>query len=216
MLTTEQAARVKKDTPKPDGLTTGDTELQHPFVAKYCKGLPEQQSAKSYIPNLYFTYLLQFHGAGGTNTLPGFCMRRRSLQKPTLLYAHVIVECSSIHAMDGQQRHQMQPSILMATQILTSGILENKCPYAHRYDDIRDACDAKSFFCTMSKNGTISLKTEHTHYHQVQLQLFVTQINWCEFCVYTTKGIAVQRIYPDKMQEANNIPKLEYFYDNLE
>ena len=52
------------------------------------------------------------------------------------------------------------------------------------------------------------------YYHQVQLQLYVTSANWCDFCVYTTKGIAIESIYPDMEWKVRNLPKLQYFYDN--
>ena len=67
----------------------------------------------------------------------------------------------------------------------------------------------------MSTDGTISLKRNHAYYDQVQLQLYVTSANWCDFCVYTTKGIAIESIYPDIEWKVRNLPKLQYFYDNI-
>ena len=96
------------------------------------------------------------------------------------------------------------------------GILEIKCPYVYRYDDIfAVAHTQESFFCQMSPDGTISLKRNHTYYDQVQQQLYVTSANWCDFCVYTTKGIAIESIYPDMEWKVRNLPKLQYFYDNI-
>ena len=97
-----------------------------------------------------------------------------------------------------------------------SGILEIKCPYTHRHNDIYAvARSQESFFCQMGLDGTISLKRDHEYYHQVQLQLYVTSANWCDFCVYTTKGIAIESIYPDVGWQVRNLPKLQYFYDNI-
>ena len=73
----------------------------------------------------------------------------------------------------------------------------------------------ESFFCQMSLDGTISLKRNHAYYHQVQLQLYVTSANWCDFCVYMTKGIAIESIYPDMEWKVKNLPKLHYFSDNI-
>ena len=67
----------------------------------------------------------------------------------------------------------------------------------------------------MGLDGTISLKRDHEYYHQVQLQLYITSANWCDFCVYTTKGIAIESIYPDMGWQVRNLPKLQYFYDNI-
>ena len=38
------------------------------------------------------------------------------------------------------------------------------------------------------------MKIDHHYYHQVQLQMYVCSYIWCDFCLYTTKGIEVQRI----------------------
>ena len=62
----------------------------------------------------------------------------------------------------------------------------------------------------MSPDTTISLKRDH---NQV-LQLYVISANWCDFYVYTTKGIAIESIYPDMEWKVRNLPK-QYFYDNI-
>ena len=55
-------------------------------------------------------------------------------------------------------------------------------------------------------------------YHQVQLQLYVTRFmtKWCDFYVYSSKGIVVERIFPDKHWQEECIPKLDdYFFDHI-
>ena len=85
---------------------------------------------------------------------------------------------------------------------LLNGITEFKCPYSKRDKSPKECCDDPSFYCTWT-NGHLQLKHNHQYYHQVQLQLFVgTDFSWCDFCVYTPKGLAVQRIYPDKLAMA--------------
>ena len=56
---------------------------------------------------------------------------------------------------------------------------------------------ATKFYCYY--DGGIHLKKNHHYYHQVQLQLFVggNKYSWCDFCVFTSKGIEVERIWPD-------------------
>lgn len=41
------------------------------------------------------------------------------------------------------------------------------------------------------------LKKDHQYYDQVQVPLAVTSANWCDFCILTTKGIAIDHIAPD-------------------
>ena len=61
----------------------------------------------------------------------------------------------------------------------------------------------------------VQLKRNYKYYDQVQVQLAVTSANWCDFCIFTTKGIAIEHIASDMHWREVSIPKLEYFYDNL-
>ena len=59
------------------------------------------------------------------------------------------------------------------------------------------------------------LKRNHSYYCQVQGQMAITGRTWCDFVVYTTKGIAVERITFDKLFWENELlPKLVDFFDN--
>ena len=79
-----------------------------------------------------------------------------------------------------------------------NGIADFKCPYSKRDKSPQESCDDPSFYCSWN-NGHTQFRHDHHYYHQVQLQLFVcTEFYWCDFCVYTPRGIAVQRIFPDK------------------
>ena len=76
------------------------------------------------------------------------------------------------------------------------GLTEFKCPFSKANVDIEIACKDPLFYCTMV-NDSLHLKHTHMYYHQVQLQLYTSSFTWCDFCVYTTKGVAVERIYLD-------------------
>ena len=43
------------------------------------------------------------------------------------------------------------------------------------------------------------LKRSHPYYCQVQGQMAITERAWCDFVVYTSKGIAIDRITFDKL-----------------
>ena len=76
------------------------------------------------------------------------------------------------------------------------------------------ACEDPSFHCYYH-NGGFHLKRNHQYYHQVQLQLFVgiEKHNWCDFVVYITKGIAVERIWLDPEWCKCSITELDSFYE---
>ena len=83
------------------------------------------------------------------------------------------------------------------------GFLEVKCPYAQRNVTPAEACLTPGFCCTLQVNpdGTtqLFLRTNHIYYAQVQGQMAVGNRPWCDFVIYTTKGINVQRIQFDKV-----------------
>ena len=95
----------------------------------------------------------------------------------------------------------------------SNGIAEFKCPYSKREMTPRDACQDSSFYCSF--DGNLHLKRNHHYYHQVQLQLFVgmDMYDWCDFCVYTPKGIEVERIWLDIEWHQKYVVELDSYYD---
>lgn len=81
----------------------------------------------------------------------------------------------------------------------TVGILEIKCPYSARDKTIIEACSQISDFYLERNEETISLKTSHSYYAQVQGQLMVTGCAFCDFVVFcpNESDLFVQRIGPD-------------------
>ena len=94
------------------------------------------------------------------------------------------------------------------------GILEIKCPYSMREKPLSECCQDCNFYCFIDETGRFRLKRDHAYYHQVQVQLFVCsdQYKWCDFCVYTTKGVMVERIWTDCDWIEKFIPILENFF----
>ena len=97
---------------------------------------------------------------------------------------------------------------------LSEGIAEFKCPFSKRNIAPQDACEDESFYC-IYQNGSFCLKRNHHYYHQVQLQLYVGMdlYSWCDFCVFTLKGIEVERIYLDIDWCNTYITELDSYFD---
>ena len=95
----------------------------------------------------------------------------------------------------------------------SQGIAEFKCPYSKAFVHPHEACKDVDFFCSMT-NQKFYLKRTHAYYHQVQLQLYVSSdhAKWCDFYVYTTCGVAFERIYPDPMWESTYCTQLNSYY----
>ena len=93
------------------------------------------------------------------------------------------------------------------------GVLEIKCPYKHRNASVYEACQDKSFCCSVLK-GKISLKKTHSFYYQIQGQMALTGRHWCDFFVWTLKGHYVERIPFDASFWKEMSSKLNLFYEH--
>ncbi|XP_026137755.1 uncharacterized protein LOC113114890 [Carassius auratus] len=83
------------------------------------------------------------------------------------------------------------------------GLLEIKCPNAKSYVD-----------CSYLKlhSGTMQLKSQHSYYWQVQGQLLITGIVWCDFVVFAEDDMLIQRIYQDNEVARIIREKGDYFF----
>ena len=74
------------------------------------------------------------------------------------------------------------------------GLAEVKCPYTKFNVTPLDACSDPDFFMEKVDDTHCRLKRGHAYYAQVQGQMGVTGAKWCDFIVYTSKGMYVERI----------------------
>ena len=93
------------------------------------------------------------------------------------------------------------------------GILEIKCHYSARKVTPEAACYEINQFCCSLINGRTLLKQTHNYYYQIQGQLAITQLPWCDFVAWTPHGISIERIERDiNLWQQNILPKLKVFY----
>ena len=92
------------------------------------------------------------------------------------------------------------------------GILEVKCPYKYREVSPMDAALMDSDFYVSVKDEKLYLKETHQYYFQVQGQLALTGAKWCDFVIYTKKGLGIQRIKFNEQFWLDTYLKLEIFY----
>ncbi|KAI4873696.1 hypothetical protein NFI96_007229, partial [Prochilodus magdalenae] len=68
------------------------------------------------------------------------------------------------------------------------GLVEVKCPNVKSYVD----CSYLE-----AKHGTLQLKHHHNYYWQIQGQMLITGMDWCDFVVFAEEDMLVQRILKD-------------------
>ena len=96
---------------------------------------------------------------------------------------------------------------------LDTGCLEVKCPFVCGRLSFAAASVEVPSFCLQRSNGELQLKRKHQYYYQVQTQLFVTQLLWCDFVVWSpSEGILVERIEYDEMFIDEMVSKARIFY----
>ena len=76
------------------------------------------------------------------------------------------------------------------------GVLEIKCPFSIK-EGLPENLDKPDFFMTR-QDDRWTLKRDHAYYYQIQLQLQVCQLHYCDFVVWTAKDFTVERIVADK------------------
>lgn len=98
------------------------------------------------------------------------------------------------------------------------GVLEIKCPASDKWRSLSpdECCQDSGFYAELnSTTGHLKLKHNHKYYHQVQGQLALTGLEWCDFVIWTLGGISVERIYFDADHCENLKSKLVYYYTKL-
>lgn len=92
------------------------------------------------------------------------------------------------------------------------GLLEVKCPYKYRFQTPEEAAQHSDFCCTIV-NDKLKLKETHHYYYQIQGQMAICTRPWCDFVIWTCKGMDIQRIEFDyKFWENTMLRPLTKFY----
>ncbi|XP_066303858.1 uncharacterized protein [Branchiostoma lanceolatum] len=78
-----------------------------------------------------------------------------------------------------------------------NGLLEIKCPYSIAWADPKAI--PPSYL--RNKEGPLALRHMHGYYSQVQMQMMVTNTEWCDFFVYTNHGYYLERVLADKKHQ---------------
>lgn len=76
---------------------------------------------------------------------------------------------------------------------------------------IEDAMKSKEFYIVRTTDGHLTLKQNHNYWHQVQVQLHVTNRQLCFFVVWATQETVILKIDKDSSW-ARNIDILEKFF----
>ena len=96
---------------------------------------------------------------------------------------------------------------LVSCDCCGKGVLEIKCSYKHRNDTFETALlDAKFYI-----DGDFKLKTGHQYCTQVQFEMLIHDVQYCDFVVYLD-GLFIQRVIRDNDECTAILEKCECFF----
>lgn len=91
------------------------------------------------------------------------------------------------------------------------GLLEIKCPYTARDKDVHPETVP---YLKNNTDGCLQLDTNHDYYYQIMGALLCTDRTWCDFVVWTFKGLKMVRIQRDEEFISNMKAHLTEFFNN--
>ena len=98
------------------------------------------------------------------------------------------------------------------------GVLEIKYPYSHRHESIEAAASNDPNFCLKKDEDLLYLDHKHAYYYQVQTQMFVCNVDYCDFCVCAFPESVdefspyVERIFRDIEFWEDCVEKAKHFF----
>ena len=109
----------------------------------------------------------------------------------------VNTECGLVIATDHPWLAATPDGLVNVPQVLPSqGLVEFKNPHSRKDQFITHIVLNKKLICLSYKNtsGALSLKHSDTYYHQMQMAMFCTSKEWCDFVVWTVVDLYVEHI----------------------
>ena len=110
------------------------------------------------------------------------------------------------------------PDGVITCECCTKGVLEIKCPYCHREESIKSAAANSNNFCLVEQENSLYLDHSHAYFYQVQTQLFVCDVEYCDFCMCTFASdqdestLHIERIYKDETFWDECLAKAKQFF----
>ena len=92
------------------------------------------------------------------------------------------------------------------------GVVEVKCPYKYKDKSFKEASEESTFYLSCTAGGGFTLKNKHAYYYQVQLQMKVCEVDYCDFVVWRPGELVVLRISPNKSFIDSAVDKATTFY----
>ena len=118
----------------------------------------------------------------------------------------MVVEASGLHLLPNKSFIGASPDgriLCRNIDTCNHGCLEIKCPYSINHnvtvtmtpEEIAD--EYPDFFMKRGDDGLLHLPCDHAYYAQVQGEMAVLNVEWCDFTVFSNGTVVVDRIIAD-------------------
>ena len=101
------------------------------------------------------------------------------------------------------------PDGLISCTCCGKGTLEVKCPFCFK-EGLPE--EDQENFCMSRNDGKWRLKRSHAYYYQIQMQLAVCKLSYCDFVVWTENDIVVERIMFDDAFYEEVMEDIRHFF----
>ncbi len=99
------------------------------------------------------------------------------------------------------------PDRIITCTCCDRGCLEVKCPFC-----VKDGLSEDDNLCMKKSGDKWTLKKEHSYFYQVQTQLHVCKVDYCDFVMWTEQNVVIERITTDRDFFDSLIEHIEHFF----
>ena len=92
------------------------------------------------------------------------------------------------------------------------GIIEVKCSEEYQDNDPKDILHLSKNPCIQIIDDKVKINVNHSYYNQIQMQLALTTQTWCDFILFTNKGLVIDRVRFDPVRWRDIRDRLTDFY----
>lgn len=108
------------------------------------------------------------------------------------------------------------PDGVVTCKCCGEGVLEIKCPFCRNDEDVEVTASSSKSCLIQNSDSSLHLDRNHTYYYQVQTQIFICKVDYCDFCVCTfpdnSPSLHIERIFEDKELWKSCTEKTVYFF----
>lgn len=73
-------------------------------------------------------------------------------------------------------------------------------------------CAGEPGFCLIKDGDGVKLDRSHSYYYQIQAQMHIVNVDYCDFIVWNQYDMYVERILPDTELWNNVIPRVHQYF----